>query len=129
MDWQEKCVSIQVLFRQVLPLEMTNLKNVNPQTLKKLGEKATQINRLSIEMESCVFSRDLVAHGFTPMLKEWKSSLTTFGLHCGSCTLYANYLLKAVSENCVNLKNLHIKDQNAMFRTVQFTEYSFPQLN
>ena len=115
-------------------LEMTQLKNVNPQTLKQLGEKATQINRLSIEMESSVFSRDLLAHGFTPMLKEWKSSLTTFGLHLidsgmgGMCPFYVNYLLKAVSENCVNLENLFIKDRNGMFRKVQFPEYSFPQL-
>ena len=109
-------------------LEMTQLKNVNPQTLKQLGKKATQINRLSIELESSVFSRDLLAHGFTPMLKEWKSSLTTFGLRYGSCPLYANCFLKAVSENCLNLENLFIKDRDAMFRKVQFPEYSFTQL-
>ena len=109
-------------------LEMTQLKNVNRQTLKQLGEKATQIDRLSIEIESNFFSRDLLEHGFTPMLKEWKNSLTTFEFTLTCENYYYNNVLKAVSENCINLENLFIRDQNAMFRKVNFAEYSFPKL-
>ena len=120
-------------WKNLTHLEMAQLKNVNPQTLKQLGETATQINRLSIELESSSFSHDLLAHGFTPMLKEWKSSLTTFGFTLRTLSTFnancsAAQLLKAVSENCVNLENLFIKDRNAMSRKVQFAEYSFPKL-
>ena len=111
-------------------LEITQLKNVTTQTLKQLGETATQINRLSIEIEigSSFFSRDLLDNGFTPMLKKWKNSLTTFGFTLTFESYYYNYLLKAVSENCVNLENLFIRDRNAMSRKVLFSEYSFPKL-
>ena len=110
-------------------LEMTQLKNVNRQTLKQLGEKATQIDRLSIKIESNFFSRDLLEHGFTPMLKEWKNSLTTFEFTLTCENYYYNNVLKAVSENCVNLENLYIKNRFLSGEyEVKFLEYSFPRL-
>ena len=111
-------------------LEITQLKNVNAQTLKQLGEKATQIDRLSIatELNSSFFSRDLLEHGFTPMLKQWKNSLTTFEFTLTFQNYNYNYMLKAVSENCVNLENLFIRDRNAMSRKAQFSGWSFPKL-
>ena len=110
-------------------LEMSQLKNVSAHTLKQFGETATQIIRLNIDLESSLFPHGLLEHGFPSMFKEWKSSLTTFGFTLRILSTFdGNCLLKAVSENCVNLENLYIKDRNAMFRKVQFAEYSFPQL-
>jgi hypothetical protein len=64
------------------------------------------------------------------MLVDLKTSLTTFDFTIWNySTSGANVLLKALSENCLNLKNLCIKDCFVSgTREVQFLEYSFPKL-
>ena len=109
----------------VTNLEITKLKNMCKTSLKQIGEKATQINRLSIDLESNQLSRELIEKGFTPMVEKLKSTLTTF-----SCTMLygVNGLLKALSENCLNLEVLHIKNHKRNVEIFLIAEYSFPKL-
>ena len=109
----------------VTSFEISKSKNTCPTSLKQIGEKATQINSLSIDLESNQLSRELIEKGFTPMVEKLKSTLTTF-----SCTMSygVNGLLKALSENCLNLEVLHIKNHKRNVEIFLIAEYSFPKL-
>ena len=120
-----------ISLEDVTHLEIFRLENANAYCLRTIGRLAKKVNSLSIKLESQpFFSQQLfLTNEFTPMLAELKSSLTIFGLTiCNYSKLDANSYLKALSENCVNLENLYIKDQNADTRQVQFLEHFFPQL-
>ena len=119
-----------VSYENVTCLEIIQLKGRNSNQLAKIGKLANQINRLSIDLESHIFSSGLLTHEFTTMLVELKTSLTTFDFTIlNYSTSGANVLLKALIENCLNLKNLCIKDCFVSgTREVYFLEYSFPKL-
>ena len=81
--------------------------------------------KLQVDLESNQLPLELMTKGFSPMLEQLKSSLTTF-----SCTVWfgVNGLLKALSENCVNLEVLHIRNPKRNVDNFLIAEYSFPKL-
>ena len=120
-----KTIPKNLSLEDVTNLEIIKLKNMCKTSLKQIGEKATQINSLSIDLVSNQLSHELITKGFSPMLEQLKSSLTTF-----SCTIWygINGLLKALSENCENLEVLHIKNHKRNIDNFLIAEYSFPRL-
>ena len=123
-----KIIPKNLSLEDVTSFEITKLKNMCTTSLKQIGEKATQINSLSIDLESNQLSHELITKGFSPMLEQLKSTLTTFSftMWCGHCGV--NGLLKALSENCVNLEVLHIKNHKKYINNFLIAEYSFPRL-
>ena len=120
-----KIIPKNLSLEDVTSFEITKLKNMCTTSLKQIGEKATQINSLSIDLVSNQLSHELITKGFSPMLEQLKSSLTTF-----SVTIWygVNGLLKALSENCENLEVLHIKNHKRNIDNFPIAEYSFPRL-
>ena len=117
--------------KNVTHLEIMQFNDRNINHLAQIGKLANQISRLSIHFESHVFSSEFLIDEFTTMLVGLKTSLTTFDLTIWNHSTYgAKILLKALSENCVNLENLYIKDRLEPItdRIVKFLEYSFPRL-
>ena len=119
-----------ISLEDVAHLEIFRLEDTIAYCLMTIGRLAKKVNSLSIRLESQFYPHQpFLTNEFTPMLAELKSSLTSFSLTiCNYSRLDANSYLKALSENCVNLENLYIKDQNADTRQVQFFEHFFPQL-
>ena len=120
-----KIIPKNLSLEDVTSIEITKLKNMCTTSLKQIGEKATQVNRLSIDLESNTLSHELMTKGFSPMLEQLKNSLTTFVF---TMWVGVNGLLKALSENCVNLEVLHIKNHDRNIDNFLIAEYSFPKL-
>ena len=120
-----KIIPKNLSLEDVTSIEITKWKNMCATSLKQIGEKATQINSLSIDFKTNMLYRELITKGLTPMLDQLKSSLTTFGF-----TLWfgVNSVLRALSENCVNLEVLHIKSHKTFVDNFPIAEYSFPKL-
>ena len=120
-----KIIPKNLSLEDVTSFEITKSRNMCPTSLKQVGEKATQINSFSIDLESNQLSREIIENEFSQTLEQWKNSLTTF-----SCTVWfgVNGVLKALSENCVNLEVLHIKNHKKIIDNFVIAEYSFPRL-
>ena len=116
--------------KNVTCLEIMQFNDRNINHLAQIGKLANQISRLSIHFESHYFSSEFLIDEFTRMLVELKTTLTTFDLTIWNHSTYsAKVLLKALSENCVNLENLYIKNRFLSGDyEVKFLEYSFPRL-
>ena len=93
---------------------LENLRNVDSQTLRKIGENATQLQKLTIFFEEPPLLEELLENGMIPMFKGLSGSLRNvcfdISYHCSrEYSLILGRILKSLSENCVNLESFQIK--------------------
>mgnify|MGYP001311923166 CR=1 FL=1 len=97
-------------------LSVEDLRNLDSQTLRKIGENATQLQKLTIFLENQPYLERLLENGLFPMFKGLSGSLRNvcFDISrsfnfCRKYDLILDRILKALSENCVNLEIFRIK--------------------
>ena len=96
-------------------LYVENLRNIDSQTLRKIGENANQLQKINIFLENQPFLEELLENGLIPMFKELSGSLrnVSFDIPWASYrflrdnTLILDRLQKSISENCVNLESFN----------------------
>ena len=109
-----KSVPIEFSLEFVNFLCLENLRNVDSQTLRKIGENATQLQKLTIFFEEPPLLEELLENGMIPMFKGLSGSLRNvcfdISYHCSrEYSLILGRILKSLSENCVNLEIFRIK--------------------
>ena len=91
-----------------------DLRYIDSQTLRKIGENAPKLQKLTIHLENQPFLEKLLDNGLIPMFKGLGGSLRNvcFDISYHFCTEYGlilDRILKTLSENCVNLEIFRIK--------------------
>ena len=109
-----RSVPTEFSFEFVNFLSVEDLRYIDSQTLREIGENATQLQKLTIRLENEPFLEKHLENGLIPMLKGLSRSLRNvcFDISYHFCREYGlilDRILKALSENCVNLEIFRIK--------------------
>ena len=94
-------------------LIVNNLRNIDSQTLRKIGENANQLQKITIFLENQPFLEELLENGLIPMFKGLSGSLRSVCFDISwRClrenTLILDRLQKSIGENCVNLESFYV---------------------
>ena len=94
-------------------LIVNNLRNIDSQTLRKIGENANQLQKITIFLENQPFLEELLENGLIPMFKGLSESLRSvcFDISWRFSREYTSILerlQKSIGENCVNLESFHV---------------------
>ena len=116
-------------------LYMDNLQNIDFQTLRKIGENAYQLQKITISLEWQPFSKEVLEKGLIPMFKGLNGSLKNVCFEISyhfseEYTLDLDRLLKSLSESCCDLESFHIKGFTPYIQELQICEldHSFQNL-
>ena len=108
-------------------LIVNNLRNIDSQTLRKIGENANQLQKITIFLENHHFLEELLENGLIPMFKGLSGSLRNVCFDMShhfsrAYNLILGRILKSLSENCVNLESFQIKGFTPYIKELQICE-------
>ena len=99
-------------------LSVEDLRNLDSQTLRKIGEIANQLQKINIFLDNQPFLEELLVNGLIPMFKGLSGSLRSVCFDISWRCLRENIsilerLQKSIGENCVNLESFHVNKRKS----------------